>query len=870
MKTARGLVFFILLSSQVFGSSWFSKFFNDPSPSYEEEVYLSLRHQGVLDEILVAYYNGTNFYLPLTELFDFFAINYTNDPATFSVSGYYLETDNEYTVDFYRYFASIGDRVVQLDADDFIIKEVDYFVSANLLNEVFNLGIDVDISRLTIRLESPEELPIVKRYARRKKEHLRQLYTQDVDETEYELISGREPRRTEGAFFDYSIYNALSAKNNYLKMNVGAGGEVFAGDVQGTILTSVNQGVGELSLSNFRWRYVDTSRPWYSAVSLGELSSVGLMSQTYHGAQITNEPLVPKRSYDSYVLDGVTDPGAEVELYENDRLVDVIKADDIGYYRFMVPLNYGQSQFKIRIFERQGRVIELDRYVQIPFNFLPVDEVRYTVGTGRLASANGALDGQRDIASGRVSMGLKNWLTGGVGFEYISLNNSDKPVYYGQLSSRMSNDILFGLDAVWSNYYKFTMRKSNATGASYTGDYTYYASDGLYNVRGYRHRLNSSFFYPFKYRSMSFSTRGSLNLTRRVDGSDVGLSLNVTQFTQGIRFQYGLKENHRFEGGTRTASSTLNLGAVYIIPRRPSIKPWLQGTYLRTELTFDRVLGQFKRYSLQYNKQLNSRLKAQSLFSVDLVRGTKFFEVGVVWDVDKFRTSTSIRSVGSTPSFIESVRGSVGWDRNNNQLVFDNRQQVGRSGLTIRMFVDENNSGTYDEGEEILKGNALTVVQNSSRPVTNNGITRLTQLQPYRRYNLQINEARIDNPILTPVNKKFAVVTDPNRYKLIDVPFYTVGIIDGSVDRMFQGKRYPVAGLKLHVKEIDGDFEQTVRTFADGSFYSMDIPPGHYEITVDESQLLFLNAIARPASRTFTLQQDAEGDYIEGLYFVLE
>ena len=142
------------------------------------------------------------------------------------------------------------------------------------------------------------------------------------------------------------------------------------------------------------------------------------------------------------------------------------------------------------------------------------------------------------------------------------------------------------------------------------------------------------------------------------------------------------------------------------------------------------------------------------------------------------------------------------------------------------MFIDENNSGTYESFEDILPGNAVSIQRASARQLSKSGISRLSQLEPYRRYNFVVNEAKVPNPLLLPRNKEFSVVLDPNSYKTLDIPFYTTGIIDGRVDKLADGVLYPISGLRVHVKQIDGPFEATLRTFSDGSYYSMEVPPG--------------------------------------------
>ena len=94
--------------------------------------------------------------------------------------------------------------------------------------------------------------------------------------------------------------------------------------------------------------------------------------------------------------------------------------------------------------------------------------------------------------------------------------------------------------------------------------------------------------------------------------------------------------------------------------------------------------------------------------------------------------------------------------------------------------------------------------------------------------------------------------------------------VDGRVDRLSEGQNKPISGLRIHLSNEDGSYTATLRTFGDGSFYSMEIPPGQYEAWVDETQLEFLGMISKPEKLGFTVEADPEGDYIEGLNFLLE
>ena len=823
MYSTKRLLLLLLLLSQLFGANWFQK---DSIDVAEEEVYLSFRYQGVVDAIVVAYYDGENFYLPITELFEYFAINYTLEPSKFMVTGYFIKEDMQYILDFSRRFAKLKDEVWTIQANDYLVKELDFYVTPKVFKEVFGLDLNVDLSRLSIELTTKQILPIVTRHKGRYREELRRKYSDKTSDEFYDLAIDRNQRMLDGAIVDYHLTNRVSDINKSSSLSLQVGGEVLYGDLQGNIATDVSQDTTTMGASDVRWRYVNESTPWFSSVVLGQQSTIGLLNRTFQGAQVNNEPLVPLRSYDTYAIDGTTEPEAEVELYQDGRLAEVTKSDDVGYYRFLVPLTYGTSNFQIRIYAKQGRIIELDRQIQVPFYFLPASEIRYGLIAGKLATASLDWEDQEIITSGSVTMGLTNWLTGGLGIEYVEQNNSDQPVFYSRISSRLASDILVNIDAVFDNYTRLTLKGIGPNSSSFSSDYSYYQQTNLYNAQGLKHQLNSNIFYPFAVGSMRFTGTGRMVFSNRADGKNsILVSTGLNQFVNKVRLRYGISEDHSFGTGGHVGSSNLEFGMVYSLPRIPSIHPWLRGSYYRLDLSYNSRLGAMNYLRLQYIKNFNQRLKFQTFINRDFSRSISSVEVSLSWDVNVVRTNTSVRTVGPSTAFNQTIRGSMALDRNNGQFIWDNRQQVGRSGMSVRMYVDDNSSGAYEVGEEILPGNALTIERASSRQVVKNGIPYLTQLQPYRRYNFRVNEARINNPILVPTMKQFSVITDPNRFKEVDVAFIRTGVIDGRVDRYKDGELVPIAGLRVHVKQDDGNYEVVMRTFADGSYYSMEIPP---------------------------------------------
>ncbi len=837
--------------------------------SWEEEVYLSFRYQGIIDEIVVAIAANGEFYLPLTELFELFAINYTLSPSSFSVYGYYLHEKNPYSLDFASFKAAINDENYTLDASDFLIKDVDFYVKPEVYEKIFGLNLTIDLSRLVLKLETRDVLPIISRYENRRAQERRQKYTQ-VSDNWYPLVVDRDARILNGGLVDYSLYSTVSKQSSNVNLSTSIGGELLFGDVQGVVSTSSNAYSTEVDVSGFRWRYVEDRGPWFTRTSIGVLNSKGLNPRSIRGFNVSNEPILTRTSFDQYIIDGNTEPEAEIELYQDNRLVEVSKADDIGYYRFFVPLNYGISRFKIRIYTKQGHIEELDTQIDVPFSFLPPGEFRYHFNGGVLTNTDPLDPREKRLAQLVLAYGINNWLSSKSGIDYTSRENGDKPIFYNQLSGRLGGAMMINLDLVYGLYYKLTSYGHGSQTSSWNVDYTYFQQDGILNPLGYKHIMNGGVYFPIPKMTNPIIVRFDGNWKNFEDYEVLGYNLYLNNSFKGVRFRYGLREEHYRRQDGSTENGTAHFGVVYSIPRNPLYPAYLQGLYIRNDIYYGTSTGEFETLSFQLSKQLSKSLKLQLSIGNDFLAENAKFEVGVAWDAEKFRSVSSVEHANSSHTFAQSLRGSVALDRNNQEFLWDNRQQVGRAGASIRMYVDENGSDSFDEGEEILPGNAVSIKRATTRQVNKSGISRLTQLQPYRRYNFAINEAKISNPLLLPKYREFSVILDPNSFKPLDIPFYTTGIIDGRVDKIADGAFIPISGLRVHVRSDDGSYEATLRTFSDGSYYSMEIPPGSYELWVDDSQLEFLGMISKPEKLYFTVNASSEGDFVEGLNFILE
>jgi hypothetical protein len=151
------------------------------------------------------------------------------------------------------------------------------------------------------------------------------------------------------------------------------------------------------------------------------------------------------------------------------------------------------------------------------------------------------------------------------------------------------------------------------------------------------------------------------------------------------------------------------------------------------------------------------------------------------------------------------------------------------------------------------------------------GILRITQLQSYWTYRLEVDINSLPDPTLSPKEKVFGFMADPNRFKSIDIPLYRTGMIEGSILRETPEGIQGVGGLRISLQRI-GDAEplETIRTFSDGGYYAFGLLPGKYILAIDPKQLEFMKVTATPGKLEFEIEALAEGDYLEKLDFMLK
>ncbi len=881
-KEGRFLILFLLLFALNSPALSFDNF-SKATPAYkfqkerveqqtnQQEIFLSFTYRNFFEKVITAYYEDGTYYLPVSEIFSSLKISHEVDNGKLSIEGFYLDPDNNFRFDFSNYEVSLENKgSFQYDASKMLVKELDFYVSLDVLSEVFDLNFSVDMNNLLLQLDTPNTLPIVEEYERQQRRERQQKTT--IGQEFHPLLYERDRTLFGGGFFDYSLTTIINENQNSFTYNFDLGTEIAGGDLEGSAFGNYFEGSSDFTTNNLRWRYVMRNNEYLSQIYAGQTRSDGLNSRNFTGVRLTNEPIEPRYMYDSYEIEGTAPIGSEVELYYNNSLYDFTRITEDEQYRFLVPLTYGTSRLRLRIYGPDGRIQEREERIQIPFNFLPEGEFNYHLNAGKLDNAFLGTATESYMTQGDVAYGISNWLTQQVGVEYYNEYSNQSPVFFSSTSARVLDDYLLNLDIAPNAFYRISGNVIYPSSASWGLNYTNYTDNQIYNPANNEQEFSANVFFPLSIGEMPFNFRfrGDYGQSSTRNNMSYAIDLNSRINRLNLRFSYRDRQfgNFSFEPSN---SSDLSASATYLISRTPNIPRYLQNTFVSGSIDYSPGIGAFREAEIQASKSIFENGRIQASYSRNFLNHLNFLNVGLTIDFNAFRSTSNARNVRNQYSFSQNIRGSIGYDDYNKDLTVSNRQQVGRSATSVRLYVDSNNSGTYDEGDDVINDEAVRIGRAGVMSTSSEGILRFSQLQSYHRINMEINQSAIKNPMLVPEIEQFSIVTDPNQYKPINIPFYTSGVISGSVVKMNNGNENPQSGLRVYLdSKEDTTYTKEMRTFSDGTFYAYEIPPGDYELYIDGKQLEFLDVNSKPDTMDVEVEALAEGDFVEGLNFILK
>lgn len=847
------------------------------------EALLTFNYPAVGQVYLNAVFFDDVPFLPLGEVLSLLYIPSERTEGGKGFKGSFPSKNDNWSIDPLAGTAIIKGNAEVLDAETFYLGEMDLYLHPVYFARIFGLSFSVNQQALSISLQTDHVLPVDER---QKRETLRKRLQLKNEEqaTPASLLYRRERQMFAPGMLDYHLNFTQTKTGQNLGLMLNAGMEVLGGDLQGIVSTNLYDGNMAANVSGMRWRYVLPGglRPdqnvGITSVSVGQLHTTGFDNSTrLLGVGITNNPVIPRHQLDVFVIQGYTEPDSEVELLMGGQLVDFLRADEVGFYRFHAPITYGTVRLGIRIYTPQGEVIIEDRQMQIPFTFVPQGFITYNVQAGLPQFGVDSL-GSEAIGHADVAYGISNALTVRAGVDHGSLFGSNKTYSAFGLSARIFHQYLLNVDALPGRYYQASGSVYYPNNTSITARYTEHVPGSEFNLVGQTRDANLNLFYPFKIFGKFSGFRASGErlwfennyITSYQADFNTQIGRIVTRFNYRERINGMVDRDTELGRPEAFSRSLLTTSMTYTVGRTPSVPVFVRGMFLRTQFRYDTHLKRPQSYSAMLSQTLLRRGRLTFGYERDIERKDGQFQLGFLYDFNAIRSSTQFTA--GTDNYVaqQSLSGSLGMEPSG-RILATNRDQVSRSGIAVRMFIDQNENGSFDEGEEIVPAKAVRLDRSASMLLGSDGILRITQLQSYWKYRLEVDVNALPDPMLAPKRESFMFVAEPNRFRSVDIPLYQTGIIEGNVFLDRNGKAEGVGGIRL-ILEKDGEVlgsETVLRTFSDGGFYAFGLLPGKYYIQVDRQQLEFMDAVSDPQVIEFEISALADGDYKENLNFHL-
>lgn len=847
------------------------------------EVLLTFTYPAVGQVYLNAVFFDDVPFLPLGEVLSLLYIPAERTENGKGLKGNFPTKNDSWIIDPLTGIVEIKGKTETLEADKFYIGEMDLYLHPEYFERIFGLNFTANIYALSISLTTDETLPLEER---QKRETLRKRLQQSRSgpSPDAPLLYDRERKFIAPGMLDYNLNFTQNEKGRNVGLLLNAGMEFLGGDLQGAFSGNYQNGNLLTNISGLRWRYVlpggmkPDENVAISSISVGQINTTSMNNSTsLLGVGITNNPVIPRLNLDVFVIDGYTQPDSEVELLIGGQLVDFMRADEVGYYRFNAPITFGTIRIGLRIYTPQGEVIVEDRQMQIPFTFLPKGFVTYNIQAGLPQLGLDSL-GSDAIGHADIAYGVTNALTVRAGVDHGQIFGSNNAYSVFGLSARLFQQYLLNVDVLPNRYYQASGSVFYANNTSINAQYTEHILGSEFNVLGQVRDASMNVFYPFQIFGKFSGFRISGERLWFENGFRTNYQVDVN--TQIGRVVARINYRKRINGIMEDENGVVQPGALsigllttsltYTIRRSPSVPVFVRGMFIRGQFRYDTYLKAPQSYNLLLSQTLIKAGRFTLGYDQDLVRKSGQLQVGFLYDFNSIRSSTQFSAGKDIYSAQQSVSGSLGVDPTG-RILATNRDQVTRSGISVRMFIDSNENGIFDQREEIVPAKAVRLDRSANMLLGSDGILRITQLQSYWKYQLDVDINALPNPNLAPKQKSFVFVAEPNRFRSIDIPLYQTGIIEGYVYLDRSGKQEGLGGLRLILEKDGAEVEsnEVLRTFSDGGFYAFGLLPGKYKISIDTKQLDFMKAVSDPESIEFEIRALADGDYHENLNFVL-
>lgn len=843
--TRRRIVAFILL---VFVFLPFYSFTQNEVDYDETLIFFNVQKFGGVE--INAVIKNDAAYLPITDVFNFLKIKNNISQDQDSVSGFFLNQKALYVIDKINNKITFQGKTYQLKSGDLISTGYNLYLKSNYFGEIFGLDCAFSFRSLMVSLTTKLELPVIREM---RQEQLRTNISRLKGEIKADTIIKRNYPFFSLGMADWSVISTQQLKGRSdARLNFTLGSVIAGGETN--ISLNYNKNAPFLEKEQYySWRFVNNDFRALRQVMAGKISPQ-VTSSIFNpivGVQFTNTPTTYRRSFGTYSLSDITEPNWIVELYVNSVLVDYVKADANGFFKFEVPLVYGNSAVMLRFYGPWGEEKSREVNISIPFNFLPAKELEYSLNAGFVEDS---LNSRFSRAS--VSYGLTPRMTVGGGVEYLSSVITGSTMPFVNTSLRLGNSLLLMGEYTQNVRFKSLLSYRLPSNLQLELNYTHYDKGQKAIIYNYLEERKAIISIPMKSKNFSAYSRLTINQIVMANLKNTNAELLLSGAL------YGVSTNFTTYGLFSDPSNPFiysNLSLAFRLPKRIIFTPQVQYEYLANDLISTKA---------NLEKPLFNRGFLNLSFEQNYKSNISNIEIGLRYDLPFAQTGFSARQSNNMTSLVQSARGSLLFDPKAKYMNANNRSSVGKGAITFIPFLDLNCNGHREPDEPKVAGLNLRI--NGGRILVSQRDTtiRVVDLIPYTSYFVELNKNSFENISWQISKQSMSINVDANRFKTVEIPVAVMGEVSGTVYEKVKNNTVGKGRILINFYRNDSLVTRTMSE-ADGYFSLLGLAPGPYTVRVDTLQLEKINMIASPSNLQVTVRRSKDGDVIDGLEFTL-
>ena len=830
-----------------------------------EEISVTLNVQRIGSLELPAIIYGQKAYLSIRDLFDFLKIRNMPSAGNDSVAGFFINPNAPYLIDKATNKIIYQKKLFTLKPNDLIQTATSLYLNSDYFGQVFGLECVFDFRSLSVTLNTKIELPAIREM---QLDLMRHNISRMKGERKADTIIQRGYPLFHVGMADWSVMSAQETKGRTnTRANLGIGAIAAGGELNLSLNYNSDEKLN-LRQQFYQWRHVNNDRAALRQVTAGKVfaQSVSSVFAPVVGFQFSNTPTTYRGSYGTYTLSNTTTPEWTVELYVNNVLVNYTKADASGFYTFQVPMVYGNSVVKLRFYGPWGEERTSEKFISVPFNFIPLHQFEYNVTGGIVED-----DHKSRYARANLNYGLGSRITVGGGMEYLSSLLTGKAMPFINASVRLGMHLLVSGEHTYGVRSKGTLSYRLPSNLQVDVNYIRYAKDQTAIRINNLDEKKIVFSKPFRGKKLTAFSRFTLNQFTfpsnpafpKIKMKNTSAEMLFSAVVKGVSSNlttFALIGN----GGNPLVYSNLSL--TFRFPAGIRFTPQAQYEYrLKKFSTVKAVVEKniFNRgfLTVAYEKTL--------LNPVNNNNNISSIAIGLRYNFSFAQTFFSAVQSRNTVATTQSARGSLLYDGKTKYLGANSQTNVGRGGLIISPFLDLNCNGRRDPGEPKAFGLNLRI--SGGRIERNVGDTsiRISGLEAYTSSFIELDKTSFDNIAWQIKKPTISVTIEPNNFKLIEVPVAVVGEVSGTVYHNDANGKNGLGRVIVNFYDSGSILVARTVTEADGYFSFMGLAPGNYTARIDAAQIQKLQMVASPAL-SFKILSNIVGDVADGLQFVLQ